>query len=413
MIAATVIGVAGALLCLLGQAFFSGSEMAMVSADRLALRAHADAGKTGANLSLQLLAREDRLLGTCLIGTNLSLVAGTTLTATVLAWWGIELALASALVYTPLALILGETLSKTVFQHYADRLAPVLAYPLRTAQIVLAPGLLVVGLWSKALDTLLGRGARKPVSREEIVDLLGAETSSGEGGDIDADERRLITRLFVLSETPVDEVMTPLVDVTAVDVASTAEQAASAAVDSGHSRLPVYADRIDNIVGVVHVRALLFADDDQDVTVAELMEPAVFVPEQKRVDDLLTEMRHRRDPFVIVVDEYGGSVGLVTIEDLLEEVVGEIHDERDEAEPTVQRLSEREWRVPARTELDELIEETGYAFPEGDYETIAGFVLAAIGRIPRQGETLKIGPLTFLIEEANERAVIGMRITLP
>jgi len=410
MIPATIIGIAGAVVCLLGQAFFSGSEMAMVSADRLTMRARANEGRTGAALTLQLLAREDRLLGTCLIGTNLSLVAGTTLTATVLAWWGVELALASALVYTPFALILGETLSKTVFQHYADRLAPTLAYPLRTAQIVFSPGLLLVGLWSKALDTLLGRGRREPVRREEIVHLLGDDV--GPTDEIDADERRLIKRLFVLSETPVEEVMTPLVDVTAVPIDADLDEAADIAVESGHSRLPVFEERIDNIVGIVHVRSLLFAAEGE-ITVADLMEPTVFVPESKRVDDLLTEMRHRRDPLVVVVDEYGGSVGLVTIEDLLEEVVGEIRDERDEDEPDIQRLSEHEWRVPARTELDELIDETGFPFPEGDYETIAGLILAGIGRIPRQGETIKLGPLTFHVEEATERAVVSVRVIVP
>ena len=410
MIPATIIGVAGALTCLVTQAFFSGSEMAMVSADRLALRAAADEGKTGASLSLQLLAREDRLLGTCLIGTNLSLVTGTTLTATLLAWWGVELAIASALVYTPFALILGETLSKTVFQHYADRLAPAVAYPLRAAQLLFAPGLVVVGVWSQALDSVLGRGRREPIRREEIVDLLGEDGESN--GEIDADERRLIKRLFVLSETPVEEVMTPLVDVTAVSLDATLEEAAQVAVDSGHSRLVVFEERIDAIVGVVHVRALLFASEGS-MQVADLMEPTVFVPESKRVDDLLTEMRHRRDPLVVVVDEYGGSVGLVTIEDLLEEVVGEIRDERDDDEPVIQRLSEHEWRVPARIELDELIEETGYPFPDGDYETIAGLILAGIGRIPRQGETLKLGPLTFHVEEANERAVLSVRVIVP
>ncbi|MFK7927934.1 MAG: hemolysin family protein [Myxococcota bacterium] len=408
MIPATIIGVSGALACLAFQAFFSGSEMAMVSADRLKLQAKAESGQGGAALTLQLLAREDRLLGTCLIGTNLALVAGTTLVATLLQWWSIEVAFAAALVYTPFALIFGETLSKTVFQHHADRIAPVVAAPLRAAQLLFAPALLFVAAWSNALDQLLGRGEREPVRREEIVDLLGEGTSA----EIDAEERRLIQQIFVMSETPVNEVMTPLVDLTAIPRAATVREATAITVDSGHSRLPVFQDRVDNIVGVVDVRALLFSSDG-DAAVEDLMEPAVFVPELKRVDDLLTEMRHRRDPLVVVVDEYGGSVGIVTIEDLLEEVIGEIHDERDEDEPRLVKLSEREWRVPARTELDELAEETGLELPEGDFETAAGVVLSALGRIPRQGETVKVGELTFHIEEATDRAIVMMRMVGP
>jgi CBS domain containing-hemolysin-like protein len=409
MMLPTVVVIFVVLVCLAGQAFFSGSEMAMVSADRMALRTKADGGDSGAELSLQLLAREDRLLGTCLIGTNLTLVTGTTLIAVLLGWWHIELGLGAALIYTPVALIFGEALSKTVFQFHANRLAPVVARPLRVAQLLFLPALVVVGVWSRALDALLGRGKREPVRREEIVDLLGED---GGGGEIDDDERRMIRNVFVLSETPVDEVMTPLVDVTALRHDATVADATAAAGATGHSRLPVYEERIDNIVGVVHVRALLF-EDDPDAPILPLMEPVVFVPESKRVDDLLTEMRQRRDPLAVVVDEYGGSVGLVTIEDLLEEVIGEIRDERDADEPDIQRLSEREWRVPARTEIDELTDALEYEFPEGDYETIAGMVLAAAGRIPVVGETVTVGPVAIIIEDANDRAILCVRVLLP
>jgi putative hemolysin len=398
----------GAVICLAAQAFFSGSEMAMVSADRLALRTRAAEGQGGAALTLQLLAREDRLLGTCLIGTNLALVTGTTLVAVALGWWEVELGLGAALIYAPVALVFGETLSKTVFQHHADRLAPLVAFPLRTVQIVLTPALWAVGAWSRALDTLLGRSQRDPVQREEIVGLLG----DGDSGEIDEEERRLIRNVFDLSDTPVEDVMTPLVHVHAVEVGATVAQATALVVESGHSRLPVYKDRIDNIVGVIHVRALLFAGRGGD-PVEAVMEPVVFVPESKRVDDLLTEMRQRRDPMAVVVDEYGGSVGLVTIEDLLEEVVGEIHDERDRDVPAIQKLGEREWRMPGAAEIDELIEVLDHPLPEGDYETIAGLVLAALGRIPRTGETVKVGALTLHVEEASERAILMLRLVLP
>ncbi len=408
MIVETLAVAVGAVICLAAQAFFSGSEMAMVSADRLALRTRAAEGQGGAALTLQLLAREDRLLGTCLIGTNLALVTGTTLVAVALGWWEVELGLGAALIYAPVALVFGETLSKTVFQHHADRLAPLVAFPLRTVQIVLTPALWAVGAWSRALDTLLGRSQRDPVQREEIVGLLG----DGDSGEIDEEERRLIRNVFDLSDTPVEDVMTPLVHVHAVEVGATVAQATALVVESGHSRLPVYKDRIDNIVGVIHVRALLFAGRGGD-PVEAVMEPVVFVPESKRVDDLLTEMRQRRDPMAVVVDEYGGSVGLVTIEDLLEEVVGEIHDERDRDVPAIQKLGEREWRMPGAAEIDELIEVLDHPLPEGDYETIAGLVLAALGRIPRTGETVKVGALTLHVEEASERAILMLRLVLP
>lgn len=408
MILTTAVAAVGVLVCLGAQAFFSGSEMAMVSADRLSMRTRADEGQSGAALTLQLLAREDRLLGTCLIGTNLSLVTGTTLVSLILGWWHIELGLGAVLVYTPIALIFGETLSKTVFQHHADRLAPVVAYPLRWSQLLFLPGLVLVGAWSHALDALLGRGQRAPVQREEIVDLLD---DASPGGDIDPEDRRLIRNVFDLSDTAIEDVMTPLVRVHAVEVGATVAQATAIAVESGHSRLPVYQDRIDNVVGIVHVRALLFAGARED-PVQGSMEPPFFVPESKRVDDLLTEMRQRRDPLAVVVDEWGGSVGVVTIEDLLEEVVGEIHDERDANEPDIQRLTDREWRVPGFVEVDELEHALGIELPPGDYETVAGYLLAAIGRIPRSGETILVEDLTFHVEDASDRAILCVRLLL-
>lgn len=408
MILTTAVAAVGVLVCLGAQAFFSGSEMAMVSADRLSMRTRADEGQSGAALTLQLLAREDRLLGTCLIGTNLSLVTGTTLVSLILGWWHIELGLGAVLVYTPIALIFGETLSKTVFQHHADRLAPVVAYPLRWSQLLFLPGLVLVGAWSHALDALLGRGQRAPVQREEIVDLLD---DASPGGDIDPEDRRLIRNVFDLSDTAIEDVMTPLVRVHAVEVGATVAQATAIAVESGHSRLPVYQDRIDNVVGIVHVRALLFAGARED-PVQGSMEPPFFVPESKRVDDLLTEMRQRRDPLAVVVDEWGGSVGVVTIEDLLEEVVGEIHDERDANEPDIQRLTDREWRVPGFVEVDELEHALGIELPPGDYETVAGYLLAAIGRIPRSGETILVEDLTFHVEDASDRAILCVRLVV-
>ena len=395
------------LVCLAGQAFFSGSEMAMVSADRLRLETGATEGKASAKLVLRLLSSEERLLGTCLIGTNLSLVVGTVLVTQFMAINHLDPAPVWALLYVPIALICGETLPKNVLQFHSDRVAPVVAYPLRFAQILFWPALVVVGAWSHLLDSIAGQSDREPVRREEIMDLL--EDSDDGSTDIDEGERRFITKLFELTETPVEDVMTPLVDLTAIEDTATIEEAAALAVQSGHSRLPVYRERIDNIVGVIHAPSLLFSNQTL-LPVSDLAEPASFVPEQKKVGELLMEMRHRRDSMVVVVDEYGGSVGLATIEDLLEEVVGEIHDEKDTAEPSIVQLSADEWRIPARTDTDEREEQCKFPIPDGDYETVAGMILAHIGRIPAQGETVQVAGAQFFIDEASERAILAVRM---
>jgi CBS domain containing-hemolysin-like protein len=396
--------VAGILLCLAFEALFSGSEIALVSADRLSLRARADAGSAGANLALQLLAREDLLLGTCLIGTNLSLVSGTTLVTLLLDWYHVEFSLGAALIYTPIALIFCENLSKTVFQHHADALSPWVATPVRAAQILFLPVLPLLGLWSRALEAVLGRDHREPVRKEEIADLLAAE----EKGDIDQDDRKIIRNLMFMSETPVIDAMTPLVHVQAVDAAATIAEATAMAVETGHARLPVYRDRIDNIVGLITTRALLGAASAL-APVHTLMEPASFVPEQKRVDALLGEMRKNHLPLAVVVDEYGGSVGIVTAEDLLEQVVGEIHDEGDEREPVIQKIGEFEWRIPGYVTVEEVAETLDHPLPEGDYETVAGLLLARTGKILRKGESASVGEVVFVVEEATDRAITCVR----
>ena len=396
------------MVCVSGQAFFSGSEMALVSADRLQLQTRADAGSSGAALALRLLERDDRLLGTCLIGTNLSLVSGATVVAMALSYHGVDSAVLAAACFAPFGLIFGEALPKTVLQHHGTQLAPWLAYPLSAAQTVFAPGLFVVTHWSGLLERITGARTTEPATREDIVGLLDDD---GPSAAITPGDRRLIRRVFELTETPVEDCMTPLIKVDAVSATAPASQAVQLANRGHRSRLPVYRDRVDNIVGLVHAQDLLFGADD-DIIVEEIMDEITFVPESMRVADLLHETRMTRNHLVAVVDEYGGAVGIVTIEDLLEEVIGEIRDERDRDGPRILRLGEREWRVPARIEIDELADTIGYPIPEGDYETLAGMILEHEGKIPSIGDEVQLGALRLLIEDATDRAIVTVRLTV-
>ncbi|MCB9678830.1 MAG: HlyC/CorC family transporter [Alphaproteobacteria bacterium] len=401
----TVVGIVIIAFIVVAQGFFSGSEMALVSANRARLEDQANNGSRGATLALSLLEREDQLLGTCLIGTNISLISGATLASgLVLAGGGSELV--ATLLFAPFALLLGEAVPKTVYQHHATTLAPILAYPLRGAQIVFKPLLVVVGAWAAVLRRLVG-DAPGP-SREELVMLLDAD----QGSDIDPEERDIIMRVLEMNETAIEEAMTPLVEICAVSEDATVAEAADRVLKHGHSRLLVYRDRIDNIIGMVTHHELLFDSVGSD-TLVHLVKPVRFVPESKRADQLLEEMRSSEEDLVVVVDEYGGVVGLATLEDLLEEMVGEILDERDTDEPGVRRLSEREWRIPARTEIDDVTDAVGYPLPEGEYETLAGLILDHAGRIPSPGDVVKVGRLLFLIEQGNERAIHLVRMTLP
>ncbi len=393
-------------LCLLLQGFFSGSEMALVSANRALLQARSDEGDAGAGLALHMLQHEeDRLLGTCLIGTNLCLIGGTTLFGLVMVQQGLPQQWLQTVLYVPFGLLLGEAVPKLVYRHYADTLAPFLARPIRLIQFTLLPALWFVARWSDLLKRVL-TPEETQVRREDIVQLL-----DGEAGHIDEDDRALIRRLLAMNETDVEACMTPLVDVYAIDEDATVAEAVEIVLKEGYSRIPVYRERVDNIVGRVEHRDLLFAPADTEA-IRGLVKPVRFVPDTKRVDELLREMRELSDPFAVVVDEYGGSVGIVTMEDLLEEVIGDIEDERDLRVPGIRKLGDLEWRVPARTEIEELAEAIGRTLPEGEYETVAGLLMTVTGHIPQMGETIRVGRVTFHVEAATERAVQLVRVVL-
>ncbi len=395
--------VLGMALALLIEAFFSGSEMAMVSANRLRLDADANEGHRGARLARELLQREDLLISTCLLGTNLATITGTTLMALLMARLGAPAGL--ALLYLPLTVTFGEALPKTVFQHHANALAPRIAYPLAWSQWVFRPVLAIAGLWSSVLRRLVG-AARDPLTRADIVQMIEGGTTQ-----IAPDEHRMIRNLFWLPEVNLEDCMTPLVEVHMLSVDASTHQAVDLAVRCGNSRIPVYRDRVDNIVGLLHIPDLLW-DEHTDHAVENLMKPVRFVPESKRADQMLHEMRRNREHFVVIVDEYGGSVGIVTIEDLLEEFVGEIHDERDEKEPGIRRLSERAWRVPARMEIEAVGDAVGREIPEGDYDTVAGLLLTKLGRIPSVGEICEVDGLVFRVEEATDRTIVTVHLTV-
>jgi len=392
------------IIALVSQGFFSGSEMALVSANRAKLLEDADEGDHGAVLAVALLAEEDKLIGTCLVGTNVSVVAGSSIATLLLLDMGLGQEWIATVVFVPIALVFGEALPKTVYGRHADFLAPLLSRPLTAIRRALYVPLAAIQGWTNILVRV--RGPIGDIKREDIVDLLEEEGD----GDIDPEEKALIRRLFALPETPAESCMTPLVDVVAIPETATVGDAAAIVVRSGHSKLPVFRDRIDNIIGIVSHSDLLYAGND-DRPISELTHPVIFVPETKPTDKLFKQMRLEQHQFAVVVDEYGGSVGLVTIEDLLEEIVGEIQDERDGDEPTIRRLGDRSWLVPARIEIEELAEAIGQAVPEGDYETVAGLILARLGRIPEAGEVVRVGPLTFHVEVATERAIQQVRLT--
>ncbi len=393
-------------VCLLSEGFFSGSEIAVVSADRHRLKTQAAEGSLGAKLALRMLERPEFLVGTCLVGTNVSTVGAATLATAVLAEaWGSSTQLLVVLLVFPLTLVIGELVPKSVYQHHADRLAPIIVFPLRAFTFLFYPVLLIMEICSKSLLRLTGGEPKPGVTREEIRGLLQAS----EEVSLDAEDRDLIKRVFAFTEASVEDVMVPLIEVDMVSQDADARQAIERIETSGHSWLPVYQDRVDNVVGMLHHSDLLFLENLQG-RVEVLMRPIKFVPETKRVDELFLEFRRERTRMAMAVDEYGGAVGLVSREDLLEEIVGDIDDEYDAPNPFIRKSGEDEWLVRARVESESLVEGTGFTLPEGEYETLAGFMLSRLGHVPRVGEFVREGPWRLEVTRASDRAIVEVRL---
>ncbi len=394
-------------LCIVVQGLFSGSEIAIVGSDRLVLRSRAESGDRAAIRVLKLLENPTRVVGTCLLGTNLATIAGATLVANMLHRLGDVPELLVVAVYTPLTIVFSEMVPKSIFQQHANTLAPIVARPLAGLSTLLRPALWAIeGATLLIMNALGVKDAHVHTVRREDIQLLLDNAGTT---DIQEEEKEMILRVFNFSETEVADAMVPLIEVVALPDTATCGEARAVMVEQGFSRLPVYRKRIDRIVGMVTHSDLLFSTDDAR-PVGSVVHELMFVPETKRVDQLFLDLRRKRQRIAIAVDEYGGAVGLISIEDILEEIVGEIEDEYDRQRPLVRKVGERQWVASGRVEADNLLEATGFEMPEGDYETLAGFLLTRFGHVPGVGERLTWGTYVFTVSLANERAILEVDV---
>ncbi len=399
-----------ATLCVMVEAFFSGSEIAMVSASRAILRSKVQSGHRGAILVEKYLDSPQTLLATTLLGTNLAVVTFSVIVTVYLAQGGHGGGeLLTVLMVTPFTLIMGEVIPKTLFQQRADDWVVRLIFPLHVASLFLRPFVIVVGGFAQLVSKIFGADVQRAfVTRQELSLLLEASEGPGQGdAEITEAEREMITNLLEMSGDTVDAIMLPLSEITAIPQETSVAEAVREVADKQHSRMPVYEGRVDNIVGVLHVFDLLqVGAHEREASIQRLTRPARYVPESFLAVDLLGELQGSGKTMAIVVDEYGGAVGVVTIEDLLEEIVGEIEDEHDDVSSLIVAERPGVWTIEAKASVERINDELGMTLPEEDsYESIAGLVLHKLRRLPKEGETLLLGEVTVRITKASNRAV--------
>jgi putative hemolysin len=394
--------------CLLAEAFFSGAELALIAADKVALRTRAE---QGGRAIARFLEDPGQLISAALVGTNICVVLSTVVaTLSLLPRYPEQAELISLALMTPLVLVFGEIVPKSLFQHYADRAAPTLIKILSVFRLVFFP-LVLLGSWLSAalLRTFGVQESRDVMSRRELQLLI--ELPSRQGKDhITVGEREMISRIFEFTDTAVRDVMLPLSEVTALPVTASMQDVAREISDKLHTRIPLFLERVDQIEGIVHAFDVLRADEG--ATPRSLCHAAIYVPASQPAVDTLVRLQREGQGMAVVVDEYGGAIGLITIEDIIEEVVGEIEDEYDQQERNlVRREPGGRFLAKGRATVEQLNEYTGVVLPESDdYETIAGLVLEHAKRIPEEGYTLKLADATIIVTEATERAIEEVRI---
>jgi len=396
--------------CLLASAFFSAAEMAFLAANRVRLRHLAEQGSRVARGYLEAFQRPERLLSTAMMGVTIAHVSASAVTtALLLAWAGRKAPLWTTLILAPLMLVFGEILPKALTQPRATGVALRIFDPLRAAAWLLMPLVGLANLIVRGILRGLGRGERRDpfVSRDDLRLLFQVEPTGST--DVREEEREMIDGIFDLGETSVREIMVPLVDVVAVPEEAMVGEAVTRIRESGHSRLPVYRERIDQMVGVVTALDILHRGAEEE-SVKALLRPAYYVPETKRIGELLREMQRQRIQLAVVVDEYGGSEGIVTVEDIVEQIVGEIEDEHERKPSPLTSLPDGSYLVAGRMSLDELNEALEWDLPKKDYETVGGLILSALGRIPRPGEQVIVAEYELSIVDADERRILKVKV---
>ena len=409
------------LLMLVLSAFFSGSETAFVTANRL--RAEVRAQRSGflGQVVRRFLHDPPTLLTTTLVGNNVAIVVYSTLMSLALdppltrLWSGLlgpehvagPVLLSQTLVATLIILLLGEIVPKSLLRDPNERVVFALALPLRVTYWLFLPAIKVAGWASDALVRLFGAPAEsvQQFLRRDFEIVIRESREAG-ALDLDEEETEILSNVFELRTLRVKDSMIPRTEIHAVEESATLDAVRQRFIETGHSRLPVYREHIDQIVGVVLAHDLFHGP----ASLAAIVRPVQVVPESKPVRDLLFSFLQGGTTLAVVIDEYGGTAGIVTAEDLLEELFGDIRDEHDPAQAPMRRIDEHTVVASGRVELEALEEAFGIALPEGDYDTVAGFLLDRLGTIPAERETCDLEGYRFTVLKASANRIEAVRI---
>ena len=395
-------------VCLLFSAYFSATETAFSSASTTRLKTLAEKGNANAALACRLLGQYDRLLSTILIGNNIVNIATASIgTVLFVRHYGDAGVTISTVVVTVVVLIFGEISPKSIAKDCAERFAMFSAPILRVLIWVLLPLNLLFSLWKKLLAKAFRLNSESKMSQEELLMLVDEVQ---QGGSIDRSEGELLRNAIEFSEQQAKDILIHRVDLAALPVTASWEEIAALFTNTKYSRLLVYQDSIDHILGTIHRKDFYVGCGVTDKPIAELLSPAIFVPENEPISLLLKKMQQGKTHVAVVVDEYGGTCGIVTMEDILEELVGEIWDEHEQEEVPIRETAEHTYLVDAGMDFDDFAD-FFYLKTDSEMVSVSGWVMERCGGVPESGDRFTYDDLDVLVVKVDHHRIEELRVT--
>ncbi|MBU1084569.1 MAG: hemolysin family protein [Candidatus Omnitrophota bacterium] len=391
------------IMLLAASAFFSGAETAFFSLDNLRREQIRRLNTSSSDRVMSLLAQPYRLLVTILVGNTLVNIAASSVFASVFLRMTGEKGIGfSIALITLILLIFGEVTPKMFALSHGKRIAVIIALPVKMFGIIFSPvRVILTGIADRILHKLGVKAvsAETGITEREIRSVLSL---GREKGVVNRKERDMIEGIFDFKELNAADIMTPRIDIVALDLNSEKEFLTIQMKENQYSRYPVYVHTLDNVVGIVHAKDFLLSPGG---SLNDIIRKPIFAPESMRIDDLLEELQKKHTHIAVVTDEYGVTSGVVTIEDILEEIVGEIRDEFDFESPNVHKVDQNSYEIDGRTHIDEVNEELGTDMRSDEVDTIGGFILLKSGKIPRSGYKVKIGGFFFIVDDVSKNRV--------
>ena len=402
------------VILLIGSGFFSASETSLMSLSKIRIRHMKEEGVKGAKLVANLTEDSNKLLSTILVGNNIVNIAATSISTalfTSLIPGASGVAIATALM-TVLVLLFGEITPKTIAANNSEKVAIFVSKPIKVIIFILRPVVWVFNLVTGLIFKILGikdKGNQPYITEEELKTMVNV---SHEEGVLEIEERQIINNVFQFGDMQAKEAMVQRLDMIAIDSEDNYEQIIDMFKTEKLSRMPVYNESIDDIIGILNIKDIIFLSDEEieNFDIKDYMREPFFTYEFKKITQLLEEMKIEKSQMAIVVDEYGGTAGLITLEDLIEVIVGDIEDEYDEEEEEIQVIKEDEYVVDGSIKITDVNELIGVRLESEEFDSIGGYIIGHLRRLPEENEVIEVDHIKFCIESLDKNRIKKVRI---